>query len=216
MDLYPTHSDLYEMFRPVITSLGATVLVSCGSSLLMYELHIAQDLLLYTECLQAFSKLFKVDREFLASYCALVVMLWQLWVMDCLWKLHVDRISKCFGYSLKTDCSDCQQDSVNAVETRNVLVRRRYSDWTRRMPCRIDTHWVMSFLEFLEAWRRRLRMVKSSGQLAVVEWDDDVKMNPRKQKEKKNIDISRTGSLRFMTNKVCLTVGDVSNGLSSD
>lgn len=65
-------------------------------------------------------------------------------------------------------------------------------------------------------------MVKSSGHLAVAvgERDEDTEMNPRKKKEKKkidvDIDISGTGSLRFMTNKVYLHVGVVSNGLNSD
>lgn len=61
------------------------------------------------------------------------------------------------------------------------------------------------FLDFLEPWRRRLRMVKSSGQFA-EEWDEDIEMNPRKKKEKKkrdlDIDIIRKDSLRFMRNKV--------------
>lgn len=66
-------------------------------------------------------------------------------------------------------------------------------------------------------------MVKSSGHLAVavvVEWDDAIEMNPRKKEKKKkrnvDIDISRSGGLRFMTNKVYLHVGVVSNRFSSD
>ncbi|KAL8100859.1 hypothetical protein AgCh_032924 [Apium graveolens] len=66
------------------------------------------------------------------------------------------------------------------------------------MPCRINLHWLTGSLEFLKASLRRLRMLKSSGQLTVVlvDWDET---NFRLSTKKKiNIEITGIASLRFI------------------